>query len=56
MAVVDGVTLVSTVSLQVLQDDPYSPLLEVTRRLHGEMDRYLYLTYKYIHYRALIIL
>uniref|UniRef100_A0A3P8N6D9 Non-SMC condensin II complex, subunit G2 n=1 Tax=Astatotilapia calliptera TaxID=8154 RepID=A0A3P8N6D9_ASTCA len=34
VAVVDGVTLVSTVSLQVLQDDPYSPLLEVTRRLH----------------------
>lgn len=35
VAVVDGVTLVSTVSLQVLQDDdPYSPLLEITRRLH----------------------
>ncbi|XP_035765489.1 condensin-2 complex subunit G2 [Neolamprologus brichardi] len=35
VAVVDGVTLVSTVSLQVLQDDDhYSPLLEVTRRLH----------------------
>ncbi|XP_034717878.1 condensin-2 complex subunit G2 isoform X2 [Etheostoma cragini] len=35
MAVVDGVTLVASVSLKVLQDgDTYSALLEITRRLH----------------------
>lgn len=36
MAVVDGVTLVASVSLKVLQDgDKYSPLLEAVHRLHG---------------------
>ncbi|XP_029955614.1 condensin-2 complex subunit G2 isoform X2 [Salarias fasciatus] len=36
MAVVDGVTLVATVSLGVLQEgDTYSELLKITHRLHG---------------------
>lgn len=36
MAVVDGVTLVASVSLKVLQDgDAYSALLQVALRLHG---------------------
>lgn len=36
MAVVDGVTLVASVSLKVLQDgDIYSALLEIVHRLHG---------------------
>lgn len=36
MAVVDGVTLVASVSVKVLQDgDIYSTLLEIVHRLHG---------------------
>lgn len=36
IAVVDGVTLVASVSLKVLQDgDAYSALLQVALRLHG---------------------
>ena len=36
MAVVDGVTLVAAVSLNVLQDgDTYTALLEIAHRLHG---------------------
>ena len=37
IAVVEGVTLVATVTLNVLQDgEPYDSLLECSRQLHGE--------------------
>lgn len=37
MAVVDGVTLVATLSVKVLQEgDSYSTLLQIVRKLHGE--------------------